>query len=1055
MKKIYYFVWVVLAMPFGAVAQNGFIKGTVVDSATHQPVAHASITLQNGNKILHGVFTDDSGRYSIQDNALADRLVFSYVGMSQVTEQVNGRSVINAVLAGSNSSLNDVVVVGYGTQTKATLTGSVATVSAKELVTTKNENVVNMLAGKVPGLRMQQMSAEPGSYNTNYDIRGFGATPLIIIDGIPRGSGDLSRLNPNDIADISVLKDASAAVYGVEAANGVILVTTKSGSKSADGKVDINYSINQGWQQFIDVPKTVDAQQYMELFNESRRADFGNNFLNVQPPVYSDSLIALYNNGTLHTNNWMDILFRPTAPSTQQQLSVNGGTDKLNYFFDVGHLKQGGIYRTNSLNYDRWNVQSNINTKINKRLRAALLISAYVDTKKQPDGGRQEYEVFKNAENILPIAEYSPYANDNPDYLNNIPLNTPNFLAYTNSAIVGGDKFINKNFQGQLRLEYDVPGIEGLTAKASYNYGLTVTDNTWNNNAFNIYQYDPEDSVYTPSLQGAPSYVQRAYYTTTNTDMQLSLNYKRLFSGMHNVGATLVYEENYTSGDDFIAKRNLLLSIPYLFAGDQTDQQISMDPSLLNAVVRKSIVGRVDYDYKGRYLAEFVFRNDGSSAFSPNKHWGFFPGFLAGWRIDKEPFVQRLISPNVLTNLKLRASYGELGSDAQLNYQWVAGYNYPGTGSILGGNYVNGINSQGSTNDQFTWILAKSYNAGVDLELWHGLLGGSFDYFIRRRSGLAATPLAQIPGTVGESLPQENLNSDQTSGFELMLTHRNTIGKVNYNISGNVSISRTKNLTVEEQRAGNPWEQYYNQQSNRYTNIWWGYQYGGQFTSYAQIQNYNVNTGGGNQNVLPGDYYYVDLNHDGVIDQGDMIPMTTRDMPIVNFGLTLAASWKGFDVNVLLQGATDFHVKYAEQLANPLMYGGSALEQFMDRWHTADPTANPFDPNTVWIAGTYPMTGRPEAENSDNTKAVQNATYLRIKSLEVGYTLPGKFLHKYGVKNFRIYVNSYNLATFTGLKNSDPEHPGEVASGADWSTTMGGYLYPEDRIFNVGASITF
>ncbi len=918
--------------------------------------------------------------------------------------------------------------------------------------------MVNMLAGKVPGLRMQQMSAEPGNFATTYDIRGFGATPLIIIDGVPRSSGDFSRLNPNDIADISVLKDASAAVYGVQAANGVILVTTKSGSKNADGKVDINYSINQSWQQFLDVPQTVNGAQYMELFNESQRGNFAQNFLHLLLPTWSDAEIQQYQDGTLPSTNWMKVIFNKTAPTTQQTLSVNGGDDKLSYFFDIGHLKQGGMYKSGSLNYDKWNFQSNINAKISNRLKATLLLSGYIDQKNQPDGNNAEYNILKYAENYLPIADYGPYANGNPDYLNQIPNNGSNLVAYTNSDIVGGDKFINKNFQGQLRLEYDSPGIEGLTAKAQYNYGMTVTDNTWQNKLFNIYSYNPVDSVYAPTQVGLPAYVQRAYYTNTNTDMQLSLNYKRTFAGAHDVSALLLYEENYSTGDDFIAKRNLPLDIPYLFAGDPTGQQVSQDLGPLHITTRKSIVGRVNYDYKGKYLAEFDFRKDGSSAFSPNKRWGFFPGFLAGWRIDKESFMQKLISPNVLTNLKLRASYGQLGSDQNLNYQWVSGYNYPGNGSILGGSYVNGLNSQGATNDQFTWILAKTYNAGLDMELWHGLFGGTFDYFVRKRTGLSALPTAQVPGTVGEPLPQENLNSDETRCFELSLTHRNTIGKVNYSVTGNVSVSRTKNLFVEETRAGNPWDQYYGQQSDRNTNIWWGTEYGGQFTYYSQIQNYNVNTGGGNQGLLPGDYYYVDLNHDGVIDKGDQIAMATRDIPLVNFGMTLSANWNGFDITCLLQGATDFHVEYDEQLATPLMYNGSALVQFMDRWHPTDPNANPFDPNTVWTPGTYPMTGQLEAENSDNTKAVQNATYLRIKSLELGYTLPGKFLNRFGVKSLRVYVNAYNLATFTGLKNSDPEHPGTVANpndGNQWNTSMGGYLYPEDRIYNVGASITF
>jgi len=267
-----------------------------------------------------------------------------------------------------------------------------------------------------------------------------------------------------------------------------------------------------------------------------------------------------------------------------------------------------------------------------------------------------------------------------------------------------------------------------------------------------------------------------------------------------------------------------------------------------------------------------------------------------------------------------------------------------------------------------------------------------------------------------------------------------------------VASTRTMLRVVQQTKAGNSYENWKNSQQNRYTNIWWGKQYGGQFSSYDQIYHYNVNTGGGNQNVVPGDYYYQDWNNDGVIDGKDESPIAVRDLPLINFGMTLGAAWKGVDFNMLLQGATDFYVQYAEQMAEPLMYGRSALTQFLDRWHTADPNADVFDPNTQWVPGKYPAMGSPVAEG---TKAVQDASYLRIKSLEIGYTIPKKLLSHMGISNLRAYVNSYNLATFTGLKNSDPEHPGTVANGADWNYSQGGYKYPMNRTFSVGASVTF
>lgn len=1019
------------------------------------PMPGASIKIKKGRG---GTSADGSGRFTLTVRP-GDELTISYLGYVESKYIVSGAASDIAIgmkpLPGSGS-MNDVVVVGYGTQKKVNVLGSVSVVKAADLVVTKNENVVNMLTGKVPGLRIQQMSAEPGSFNTQFDIRGYGASsttnptpPLIIIDGVPRSAGELARMDPSEIDNVSVLKDASAAIYGVKAANGVILVTTKRGGRNADGKFNVTYSVNQSWQQFLDVPQPVNAIQYMELWNESARRNFANNVTGTAPQVFSDSTMALYTSGKLHSTNWMKQITRPLAPETQHTINMSGGSDKVNYFFDLGYLTQGSLFKTNSINYDRWNFRSNVNINFTKRLRGSALVSGFTDLKNAPNW--PVWEIFKYAENLVPTDQ--PYANNNPKFPSLEPDNS-NPVVMTNSDIVGQNTYKNKNFQGQLNLEYDIPGISGLMAKAMYNYGYSVADNNLVQKSFDLYTYDQGAGTYSATLVHSPSTVQRQYYTNTNTLMQLSLNYRHLF-GPHTVSGLVLYEEQYNTGDDFTAQESFSLGLPYLFAGNAGDanyRTVGQDKGNLIDLVTRSVVGRFDYDYKGRYLAEFAFREDGSSKFSPVKRWGFFPAGMVGWRISNEPFMQALVSPSVLNNLKLRASYGVLGDDQFQNYQWISGFNYPGPGAVIDGSYVAGINPLGVPNIALTWMQSKTLNAGLDFDLFNGLIGGSFDYFIRKRSGIPALPNAQLPGTSGLVVNQANLNSDHTDGIELQLTHRHTFHRVSYTVTGNIGISRTKNDFVEETRAGNAYEQYLNAQSGRYTNIWWGYLYAGQFTNYSQIYKYNVNTGGGNQSVVPGDYYYQDINHDGVIDSKDMVPIATRDLPIVNFGLTLSAGWNNFDASVLLQGATDYHIQFAEQLAQPLMYNRSALVEFMDRWHTADPNANMFDPTTAWVPGTYPTTGSPAAQGD---KAVENATYMRIKTLEIGYTLPKKLLSRIGIQNFRIYANSYNLATLTGVKYSDPEHPGQVSSIQDWNLSQGGYLYPLNQTFSVGATVSF
>ena len=653
-----------------------------------EPLAGASIKVK---KSKGGTSTDSSGRFTLMARK-GDELEISYVGFTQSQYIVNDQSRdINLVLKAlpGSGKLDDVIVVGYGTQKKVNVLGAVSVVKAEDLVITKNENVVNMLTGKVPGLRIQQMSSEPGSFNTQYDIRGFGSNPagnpsppLIIIDGVPRSSGDLSRLDPNEIDNVSVLKDASAAIYGVKAANGVILVTTKRGGRT-NGKFSITYSVNQSWQQFLDVPQGVDAAQYMELWNESLKTNFGTNATTTAPPAFSDSTINLYKSGKLKSTDWMKAITRPLAPETQHNLSMSGGSDKVNYFFDLGYLTQGSLFKTNSINYNRWNFRSNVNINFTKRLRGAANISGYTDLKNAPN--QSVWVIFKYAENLLPTDPI--YANNNPLYPHLEPDND-NPIVMTNSNLIGQNIYKNKNIQGQLSLEYDIPGIPGLMAKGMYNYGYNVTDNTIVSKAYNLYTYDATTNTYPVTTAHSPSTVQRQYYTNTNTLMQLSLNYHHQFGGAHNVTALALYEESQSSGDNFSAQESFSLGIPYLFAGNAGDinyLQVGQDGGALVNLVTKSYIGRFDYDYKGRYLAEFSFREDGSSKFSPIARWGFFPAGLIGWRISNEPFMQNLISPSVLNNLKFRASYGKLGDDQFNQYQWVAGYNYPAPGAVLNG----------------------------------------------------------------------------------------------------------------------------------------------------------------------------------------------------------------------------------------------------------------------------------------------------------------------------------------------------------------------------------
>lgn len=1035
-----------LLAPLATLAQQQQIEGKV-QARNDKPIAGASITdLRTGQTTS----SDSKGRFTI--NAMpGDRLQITYVGYQKTEMIVGQQRLMDVLLNEDNTSLEEVVVVGYGTQKKASLTGAISSVNNKEIAVTKNENVVNMLAGKLPGVRISQQSSQPGSFESNIDIRGMGE-PLIVVDGIPRDKDYLSRMDANEIESVSVLKDASAAVYGVRSANGVLLVTTRRGS-SADGNFEINYSYNRGWQKFLYVPNTVDALAYMQLKNEQIGRDFNSNYPVKMPNIFGETDFEAYRSGAKKTSNYVDAAFDKVSPQYQHNLSINGGGKKVNYFFNLGHMDQMGAYKSKSLNYNRWNFRSNIDAQITDRLRASLDLGGYADETNQPR--TDIWAVYKQAWRQRPIVPI--YVNDNPLYPNFEMIDNENPVVVTDSKQTGYRKFLRKQFNGIIALDYKVPFVEGLNAKATYNYDFKYSDNTDYKKSYFLYSYTPpvydgNGQIITPEKynaheKNAPTTVRRSAYPDTHSLMQFSLNYNRRFADKHQVSGLLLFVEEYNKWDSFYAQREIMVNSEYLFAGEDKNQLSNMEG--IGERTARGLVGKFNYDYSGKYLAEFSFRYDGSSKFPKESRWGFFPAASLGWRISEESFIKD--NYKFINNLKIRASYGKLGDDRSAgNYpSTIVGYALEPneTGWIFGGNLVNGALPTAIPNPNLTWYTSKTADLGLDLDLWNGKLGMVFDYFNRSRTGLLATSLDLIPGTVGANLPQENLESDRTFGYELSLTHRNKINDFQYFV--NAQVSSTKNQFVDrvESKAGNSYDNWRNRNSNRYKDIWWGKEYAGQFGSYEQIYSHPTMVSSG---TLPGDYYYQDWNGDGLINDADNHPIATYNMPLINYGLSIGGSWRGFDLAMNFQGAAKVYVQYSEVLAGPLQFDGGALTQFLDRWRPATAGADLFNPSTQWIQGYYPSTGSAMAEG---TRAVQNASYLRLKTLEFGYSVPKEWLKILKIKNLRIYASAYNLLTWTGLKYTDPEHPG--SAGGSSSGDIDVYKYPINKTYNLGASIKF
>lgn len=1032
--RLFFLVFLLTCASVWAQGQR-IVRGTVTNE-NREPVQGASVVLKGSSG---GTSTDASGKFQISVPEKGGTLVVTYVGLNTQELRVTSQSTLNVQMASAAASMQDVVVVGYGTQKKATLTGAIASIKGDEIVTTKNENVQNMLTGKVAGVRVMQRTSEPGAFNNNFDIRGMG-TPLVVIDGIPRTVDDLQRLNPNDIDNLSVLKDASAAIYGVRAANGVVLVTTKRGFGN---RFELNYSGSYSWQIPSGLPSTVDAIEYLTLRNEAAM-----HTVNGGTPLYNDQLFEEYRTGKRQSTDWYPLVFSKYGPQTQHNLSATGGNDRITFYAGLGQLYQEGFFKSGDLNYTKYNLRSNVTAKISNRLTFDLNLNGVVDQQDRPY--QDSWWIVRGFWRQGP--QIPAYANNDPTKLNFGLIEGDNPLAFMDADLIGYKKYNKKWFQSSASLKYDIPGVRGLSVKGLFNYDYYVSSANLFQKEYNEYQYDEASKTYTKIVRQSPSSIRRESYFRTQTLAQASVNYDRTF-GRHAVTGLLLGEAQKRTSDNFFAQRNLLLPLPYIFAGIADQQQATMNAGAdgLYENANQALVGKFNYAFNSRYLAEFLFRYDGSSKFAGGSQWGFFPAGSVGWRISEEPFFRNISALSFITSMKVRSSYGKTGDDGASSYQFVSGYNYPTStsarnftgGYVFDGSFVASADNKGIPNPNITWYTAKSFDIGVDLELWRGLIGFTGDVFSRRREGLLAERVGGIPTVVGAGLPQENLNSDLTYGFDLELTHRNQLGNFRYNTKGLFSLTRIKRLHVEGAPYGNSWLNWRGNQNDRLQGIHSGYAGNGQFQSWEEIWNNPYYIGRG---TLPGDYRYEDWNGDGEINGNDVHPIRYNQVPWMNFSFIFDGSYKGFDLNFLLQGSAKTSLIYGEQLREPL-WGNSnsgAMEQFMDRWHPVDPKADPYSPTTRWVPGHFAYTGGGSLPDVNSTFNTEDGSYLRLKSIELGYSVPAKWISRVGIKNFRVYANAYNLFTITKIKWVDPEHPNDTF----------GYLYPLNKTVSAGLTLT-
>jgi TonB-linked SusC/RagA family outer membrane protein len=787
-----------LSLPVWAQQKNGIPVSGLVKDSTGMAVSNATV-LEKGTK--NAVTTDIDGAFSIKVAGGSAVLVISSVGYVNQEFSVNNQTSLSVLLKKMQHDLGEVVVVGYGTQKKASVIGAIVAVTDKDIGMVHGGSTVSTsLAGKLSGVSFRMPDGRPGA-SANIQVRNMGDA-LFVIDGIQQEATQFNNLAPNDIESITVLKDASAAVYGVRAANGVIVVTTKRGKLGTRNTVNVDaYTGYQNWTRFTKV--LTNSYDYMRYRAEAEINRYGSTTITPEE-------LEKYKAGTepgYQSFNWKDFVIQKNAPQHSVNVNVSGGSDKINYYLSGTHLYQNSVLGR-EFKFNRTNMQSNVSAKILNRLKVGVNINGRIETRDNPgvpgfdDYWLARFAILRNT----PLER--PYANDNPAYLNDIKHNETNW-AYLNNKIAGKYHNEYRVLQTNFNAEYQVPFVEGLNLSGVYSYFLS--DYILNNHeyTYNTYTYNPADQTYKATGGSTNPWREREQTKVINITQQLKLNYNRTF-GLHTVGALVVNERIKNQ-----RLRNWIHSVPstnaltLIYFNTADTYQDSDDKE-----ARIGYIGRVSYSYDNKYFLEASARRDASYLFAPDNRVGYFPSVFVGWRITEEPFMQKLMGANnPLTDFKIRASYGVLGDDGkQLDlpaFSYVEGYNYNQGIAILSGVPVVASRDRGVPITNISWLKSKITDIGFDFSLLNGKITGTFDYFYRKRTGLRGRKSdVLVPSEIGYGLPDENINSDAQFGEEGSLTYNGSYRKLRFAISGNLSYSRSKFISSYNPVFFNSWDQY-------------------------------------------------------------------------------------------------------------------------------------------------------------------------------------------------------------------------------------------------------
>lgn len=1000
-----------------AFAQNQSVTGTVKDNKG-ESLQGVSVTVKGTTT---GTTTDVSGKFSIYITGQNATLVFHYVGYADQEVPVNGQSKLSVQLKPSEKNLDEIVVVAYGTQKKTSLTASVSSVKGKDIAAAPVANISNALAGRASGVIATQSGGEPGFDDSSVLIRGSGTTgntqPLFIVDGVPRS---YNQLDPNSIESVTILKDAAAvAPYGLGGANGVILVTTKKGKA---GKPTLTYNTYYGWQNPTVLTKFVNSYQYATLFNAAVQ-----NSTPGAPPAYSAADLELYKNHSDPNghpdHDVLGELINRNSPMTSNNLQLTGGSENTRYYVGLGYLTQNSLWATER--FKRYNLTSNLEanatstTKVNLSLNGRVLEAEYPGV----STGNIFYQAFRTPPNSpLTFTNGKPGAYIGRSAWGNI----------YDSGLIQNSGF---TMLSQLSIEQQLPFVKGLSIKAAVSYDYNPDANITFQRAWRTpipyYSYNAATKEITLAGNDGPSKpTYEEYFEQTQAfTYQGYLNYHNTF-GKHDVTGLLVVESRNTKMSIFSARRqNYNVLIPELDNGSSNSTDIS-NYGRSGETKQKSAIYRFSYSYDGKYLFEAAGRYDGNYAFAPGSRLGFFPSFSAGWRLSEEPFIKENFT--WINNLKLKGSWGESGALPNAAFQYLTAFGLRSNSAVINGAPTQGITELTQANPFITWERAKKTDIGIEGNFWNGRLTFEADYFHEMRNNILIQPTVIAPNEYGVGLPQVNGGQMSNQGFELTLGTTQHINDLVFNISGNITYARNKRIKIYEDAAtfNNPNRRL----AGRPIGTLYGYQSLGFFTANDFDATGALKPGIPVQpwgKVFPGDIRYQDVNGDGKIDPNDYVPIGKDVVPEIIYGLSPSIAYKGFDLNILLQGAANR--SFYNQVF-PFDNSSSAPINTLDYWTPDHPNAS------------YPrITTQPTTNNTQYSSFwVINGSYLRLKTATLGYTIPQKMMQKLRLQSIRFYLSGQNLATWSKIKNFDPE-----------VSSRSGQYYPQMKVFTIGANVTF